>query len=340
MYSNLSLGNDDQDEGPASQVISEEIRFTFLESVGRWLWTGAFASAILAGMVSGGLSILYLAFLIGSVISGGIVLRPGEPPVDFAAHGAMLPIAILAMFAFAWCFVGTVAFPIGLWMAVRGRSRQVTLKAGGVSVSFGNKVYSAPVVRWTIARKRFVIDSLGCYLPTRQRMVLHIDEQSFACGFTNESYAAWESAITGNQIALRKTPKFGMYARNTFVGVVIGMTLGSIAGWILQWITQHRNSAASGAFLGATDGLAIAILLTWATHGDRESLRKRVPFVTCVLTFTVLAAQACALSGIEGIAVGAILNTLIGSFAWLTVASRMKQTQEREDLDSRLSSLP
>lgn len=267
----------DQDVSPSPR---EEVRFSFLASLARGLWSWVVLATIITGIITA----LFSAFGVAVFVEGFFPAAPGAKAVPAVPQ---LLRTILLFVGIAWLFISIVALPMGLISCLSARRRTIWIENTQICEKrfFGTTRLRLIDVNWSIMP--LACDGASFYLP-RKLLVVGSQERAIVCGFTNECRAAWETFL--RSAGVKQHPRTPLLRPFAISGALFatGILAGTLVGSAIRFIVGNPDWIATGSITGAFDGLLLAIAWMWTQSGNVEQVRNRFhPALVAVACFYV-----------------------------------------------------
>lgn len=313
-----SESHDAHAEAP-DEIVDISPDFGYADTIRSALYLSATMTLLIAG--------LGIAFSLGGLLNGDI------RPFQFVQFSGMLLIV-------GFCF--STPFAIAVSRASTQEWKPVRITALGDEVFIETRETSVCLPLGDCTWREtdgFFADRVGFHRPQRSLLLLevrlsctkdHRNRMSFACGFTDESFAQWREFLIARGVLPAREPPAKDRARRVVTGVIVGGAVGTLLGFLMRALLGTHQAPGGLAFTGILDGAVLGFLWNALRTEYGEDFLELVRWPQTALKCAVLGVTGAGALGRDGPIV--VLAVAVGNFALMAFAIRRLREQAVRDL--------
>ena len=247
-------------------------------------------------------------------------------------------VIIASIGAFAFMFLGLQAI-LGHFVFRFRLPRVIALKAGEFTVTQGGRTHAYDLKSCKWQEGATMVDQSEMFTRLRSGIVLYLPNGAVALGHSPGSAPRWRALLQIASVPRNKPLGCARLLLLAFAGLVLGCAAGIAAGLALTAVGQPAVWKGMLGFLGAIDGMVIALVYWTATSQHTDAARKRLHPLVLYIVFGLVGAKIGFMGNWNGVFVCATLNAVIGLA--LGIFCRLKiQASESERSAENLARLP
>lgn len=166
----------------------------------------------------------------------------------------------------------------------------------------------------------------------RRGVILQTPNAQIACGFGPSSLELWRGFLTVARIEYNRRLSWVSILLSALLGVVLGGFAGYCIGRAAASFTNNADWPFVIAFLGAFDGIGIALLFSTATSEGLLAAQKRLHPLTIGLGFLAVAVQIVLHQGALATLIVSCGNFIVGICTGLLCRQRIQRIQIDREL--------